>query len=59
MTRDVFSKPIEIDKGMLQYQSESFLVMTHGASQILKLIHVANNSSVMSRLFELIMNRDF
>ena len=57
VARDLFSQPLEIDKGMLQYQS--FLVITHGASQLSKLTRVVNNVSVMTVLFELIKNRDF
>ena len=33
--------------------------MTHEASQLSKLTHVVNNSSVMSGLFDSIKNRDF
>ena len=41
------------------WNTNHFIVITHGASQLSKLTHVENNSYVMSGLFESIKNRDF
>ena len=60
VARDLFSQPLEIDKGMLKYSNIPIIFSDDSlSSQLSKFTHVVNNSSVMSGLFKSLKNMDF